>query len=160
MRRCFADPATLFRHPSPAPMPPNTDPLPKRQLRRAMPANWYDSGNAGIDFVTNAPGPGRVDKGEIVMRIVMTVVTIVAIGFAATSASAARRPLVAAVAAKVTPRFAAIDINANGSLDATEWAATGSPPNSFDLVDRNDNGSIGLFELIRVAVAKIVARRR
>ena len=94
------------------------------------------------------------------MRTITTVAVILAIGLSATGASAARKPMVAAVAAKVTPRFAAVDTNRNGSLDPTEWAATGAPATSFDLVDRNDNGSIGLFEVIRVMVAKVIAKRR
>lgn len=93
------------------------------------------------------------------MRITSLIV-ILAIGFGATAASAARRPVVAAVTAKVMPRFQALDTNASGSLDAAEWAATSAPANSFGLVDLNDNGSIGVFELVRVAVAKAVARRR
>lgn len=94
------------------------------------------------------------------MRTTTTIIVMLAVGLSATSASAARRPVAAAVAAKVTPRFTAIDLNRNGSLDSTEWAATSAPANSFGLVDLNDNGSIGLFELIRVTVAKVVARRR
>lgn len=94
------------------------------------------------------------------MRTIITIATVLAISLGATAASAARRPVVKAVAAKVTPRFEALDTNTSGSLDAAEWAATSAPANSFGLVDLNDNGSIGLYELIRVTVAKVAAKRR
>lgn len=95
------------------------------------------------------------------MRKIITIVAALAIGFGAASATAAaRRPVAKAVAVKVTPRFQALDTNSNNSLDATEWAATSAPANSFGLVDLNDNGSIGMFELVRVTIAKAVAKRR
>lgn len=94
------------------------------------------------------------------MRTATTIAMLLAISFGATAASAARRPHVAAVAAKVTSRFQALDTNNNRSLDTAEWAATSAPPNSFGFVDLNDNGNIGLHELIRVTVARLVAKRR
>ena len=93
------------------------------------------------------------------MRRTVTIITAIAIGMAATAASAAKRPP-PPIVAKVTTKFAALDTNNDKSLDSTEWAATSAPPNSFGFVDLNDNGSIGLYELIRVTVAKIVAKRR
>ena len=97
------------------------------------------------------------------MRAATTVIAILAIGLGTTAtgvAAATRKPVPPPVVAKATARFAAIDSNRNGSIDTTEWAATGAPSNSFDVVDRNDNGSIGVLELVRVVFARIVAKRR
>jgi hypothetical protein len=94
------------------------------------------------------------------MRSAIIMLSVLAFGFTATAANAARRPAVRAVAAKVAPRFQALDINSSGSLDAGEWAATSAPASSFGLVDLNDNGSIGMFELVRVTIARAVTRRR
>jgi hypothetical protein len=92
--------------------------------------------------------------------ITTTIMTVIAIGLTPTAATAAKRPFVAAVAAKVAPKFQALDTNSNRSLDAAEWAATGAPANSFDGIDLNNNGNIGFFELVKITVAKIVAKRR
>ena len=89
-----------------------------------------------------------------------TIMTVLAIGLTSTAATAARRPFVAAVSAKVAPKFQALDTNNNRSLDASEWAATGAPANSFDGIDLNNNGTIGFVEMIKITVARIVARRR
>ena len=86
-----------------------------------------------------------------------TIMTVIAIGLTST---AARRPFVAAVSAKVAPKFQALDTNNNRSLDASEWAATGASANSFDGIDLNNNGTIGFVEMIKITVARIVARRR
>jgi hypothetical protein len=94
------------------------------------------------------------------VSITATILTVIAIGLTSTAATAAKRPVIAAVAAKVAPKFQALDTNNNRSLDTTEWAATGAPANSFDGIDLNNNGNIGFFELVKITVAKIVAKRR
>ena len=94
------------------------------------------------------------------MRTSITIITVLALGFGATAASAARRPAVKAVVAKLETRFNALDTNSSGGLDANEWAATSAPANSFGAFDLNENGNIGPFEIIRVAIARFAPRRR
>ena len=97
------------------------------------------------------------------MRKIMLATLAVAIaGTGLTSAASARkvrRPVVAAVAVKVAPVFKAADTNGSKTLSSGEFTAAGGNADNFGLIDANNNGELGFFELIRAAVARFLANR-
>ena len=95
----------------------------------------------------------------------INVAAALAIAFGATSAMAAKRsairaPAVKAVMQRAAPMFQAADIDNSGNLDSMKWLSAGAPAESFGAVDVNNNGSTGFFEMVRVAVARVMASRR
>jgi hypothetical protein len=94
-------------------------------------------------------------------KIILTAAAIaIASTSMATAASARKRPVVAAVAVRVVPAFKAADTNASKSLSSSEFTEAGGNADNFGLIDANNNGEIGIFELIRAAVARFMANRR
>jgi hypothetical protein len=96
------------------------------------------------------------------MRKIMLAALTVAIAstsLAGAATAKAKRPLVAAVAVKVVPVFKAADTNGNKTLSSSEFTAAGGNADNFGLIDANNNGELGIFELIRAAVARFLANR-
>ena len=92
------------------------------------------------------------------MRKIMLATLAVAIaGTGITSAASARkvRPVVAAVATKVVPIFRAADTDSSKTLNKTEFSAAGGNTDNFGLIDANNNGELGFFELLRAALARL-----
>ncbi|MFZ4111205.1 MAG: hypothetical protein ACOYKQ_12120 [Polymorphobacter sp.] len=97
------------------------------------------------------------------MRKIMLATLAVAIaGTGITSAASARkvkRPVVAAVAIKVAPVFKAADTNGNKTLSSGEFTAAGGNADNFGVIDANNNGELGFFELLRAALARFMSGR-
>lgn len=95
------------------------------------------------------------------MRKFTLVAAIVAItiGSISTGAMAKRKKIVQAVATQVVPVFRAADTDQSRSLSNTEFTAAGGKAANFDLIDANNNGELGIFELIRAAIARYMAQR-
>lgn len=77
---------------------------------------------------------------------------------AITPALAARRPAVRAVVVKAVTRFQAADTDNSRSLSSDEWAAAGAKPEAFTVIDANNNGMVGILELIRAALNRAFGR--
>jgi hypothetical protein len=95
------------------------------------------------------------------MRKFTLAAAIVAIAFGSisTGAMAKRKKIAQVVATQVVPVFKAADIDQSRSLSSTEFTAAGGKAANFDLIDANNNGELGIFELIRAAVARYMALR-
>jgi hypothetical protein len=96
------------------------------------------------------------------MRKIMLATLAVAIASTSLTGAALakpKRPLVAAVAIKVVPVFKAADTNGSRSLSSGEFTAAGGNADNFGLIDANNNGELGIFEIIRAAVARFLANR-
>lgn len=95
-------------------------------------------------------------------RIMLATLAVAIASTGLTSAASARkvtRPVVAAVAVKVAPVFKAADTDNSRTLSTTEFSAAGGNADNFGLIDANNNGELGFFELLRAAVARFLSRR-
>ncbi len=86
-------------------------------------------------------------------------VAIASTSLAGAAAAKARRPVVVAVAVKIAPAFKAADTDGSKSLSTTEFTSAGGNADNFGLIDANNNGELGFFELLRAAVARFLAGR-
>ncbi len=77
---------------------------------------------------------------------------------ATTPALARRRPApppaVAAAVEQVVTVFKAADTDNSRSISAGEFSGAGGNPDNFAAIDANNNGMLGIFEFIRIALAR------
>ncbi|MFZ4688259.1 MAG: hypothetical protein ACOYLS_03370 [Polymorphobacter sp.] len=96
---------------------------------------------------------------KIILTAAAIAITSTGMATAVSAKAKSRRPVVAAVAVRVVPVFKAADTNASKSLSSSEFSAAGGNADNFGLIDANNNGELGIFELIRAAVARFMANR-
>ena len=101
------------------------------------------------------------NRCNIMRKIMLATLAVAIASTGITSAASARkvRPVVAAVATKVVPIFRAADTDSSKTLNKTEFSAAGGNTDNFGLIDANNNGELGFFELLRAALARFMAGR-
>ena len=86
----------------------------------------------------------------------MRLIVITAIALAAAGAAqAAPGPAIRATVAT----FQKVDTDKNRQISGAEWAAADRNAEAFARIDRNGNGQIGPWEMLRAIIARIAAGR-
>lgn len=93
------------------------------------------------------------------MIIATLAVAVASTGFAGAVSARAKRPVVAAVAIRIAPVFKAADTDGSKTLSNSEFTAAGGNASNFGMIDANNNGELGFFEILRALVARFLGGR-
>jgi len=109
-----------------------------------------------------ALGVGWADRQENHMKKIIIATLAVAVastGFAGAVSARGKRPVVAAFAVRIAPVFKAADSNRSRTLSNSEFTAAGGNANNFGMIDANNNGELGFFEIFRALMARFLGGR-
>jgi hypothetical protein len=87
--------------------------------------------------------------------IAVAVAAAVAFTSIATPTLAKRRPVVVA-AARIVQN---VDTDNSHTISLAEFTTAGRPEANFAVIDKNANGQLGIFEIVRVLIARARAGR-